>query len=1610
MDFIFRAAEKFLKDHKRLMRYRKVFAVLAAVVVFATTYELILPAITIDRQRAAETPGMEVGVAAEEVVEESETEGSGADEEDAEAAEEESRTEAEQTLENEDIDNSDASEESADSENVENTDDGDADQANADNGADAAVDENAEYNADSKETTESSANAEADTSAAATEEAATTATTEAPAVEYPVTLTYEGEDYTVTATFDETAALPAGVSLDALEILPDMVYRDEDGNVLYDDYEVYLKKTVDTLEKDGRLEDSYVASVRFFDISFIDPEGNYVEPAAPVIIATQYKKALSAEDTVSTTAVRFEAGKDKTEIYETKQDVKNGAIAEISFETKKTSVYGIAAAEALETKELTASGDTYEISLSYNQKAEIPEDAKLQAHELLPGTEEYEACAAKSANTDENGETTSRFFDISIMADGAEYEPKAPVNVKITLKDTAPEKVAADKEITHFTNNGQVENIPQEVEESSDGGAEVSFQMDSFSTVEVPLLGAGNSYSVEVGASITINGSSSKSHSWSSSNSDVATVSGSGATGTVTGVNAGTATITHTLKKGSETFTVTVTDPYVVDNTEGNLTVTVKENGNSKKLSDYTLVVEQIVSTDPYYDEYENQILTDTGETTLNFLDMYHIYLQDQNGKEVDLENQNVNLKVTMTFKETPAGWPSENKLKVGHYSFKKNASETISGKDVNNVTVRGDSVSFMIKSFSTITLSAGSTSTTGGGGSVTTREGSILDGFSYDDANEWQVVAEGYTNNTAENKTSYGNDSFGFVRVQKNVIPTGTENEFYVYLSIDTKDLLREWLKYGTYNKASQNNWGEQNGYKIGDIVPSMPSHKSKFTADPNAGLDWYTNVDVVDDAGNVILENLPIYSDQSQNNATVFLKIDDTHWVLFGVTVQKTKTTSGRSQCKLGAEAMQMIQEVLGNVLSLNSVTDTMGDNIEFLGVVDGDYETEPTCTDGVLHWTPVMKTNPESVTTASGNNQFTTWSMNVSELVYKVRLDVTDPDFKSCANNMNSGINDSESNPVNENAVLNYDISLNGTTQTGKEAVFQKPYVRGLLYDMKIKKVDQDGQPLEGAKFSLTGTSANTNADIAQQAAAEVPQAQLISGTDGWITIPGLPWGTYTLTETEPPKGYRIDDNYKNGRQYMLCWTQAPSLLADNNTHKILKEGNNSYLTVTNKKNKITFTKQVGVANDLTLQEVDHTIYIALWHGGENGDYLRDDNGDIICQEITITDGTPSPATVTFEGIDTDFYDVYELSTVNGSTCTELGVGHDILVNSEGREFQLIRIEGINDADLTASNEAAVTQKNIYSDPVRIPFDANKKWGSPDGNELTAAPTGTTVTFALFRRQKAASGQADNPWSPVIKDNEQLTVTLDGTVDENGESKSWRATFEDLPVKDENDSSILYEYAVKEITCSSEDFQLYDKSIGSIVTDPDQYYMKSNGGYIWNVQKAVSITIKKVNNADTFLPGAKFKLFRIETDSQGETHDNQVGEEFTFSNADSAGITIDGLPSGLYKLTETAAPAGYIITDRDITFTVNAKGSGSVITWSKGGKPDNAKDLSQTNNTDDTITVINTPGVELPETGGTGFLSPQTLCGIMAMAFVLATAVMYGFSMRRGERRYK
>ena len=67
MQFLQRLIENFIKEHVRRKRLYRVVSVLACIVVFVTTYAMILPAITLDRETAEEQPGIEVEAAGEEI-------------------------------------------------------------------------------------------------------------------------------------------------------------------------------------------------------------------------------------------------------------------------------------------------------------------------------------------------------------------------------------------------------------------------------------------------------------------------------------------------------------------------------------------------------------------------------------------------------------------------------------------------------------------------------------------------------------------------------------------------------------------------------------------------------------------------------------------------------------------------------------------------------------------------------------------------------------------------------------------------------------------------------------------------------------------------------------------------------------------------------------------------------------------------------------------------------------------------------------------------------------------------------------------------------------------------------------------------------------------------------------------------------------------------------------------------------------------------------------------------------------------------------------------------------------------------------------------------------
>ena len=109
------------------------------------------------------------------------------------------------------------------------------------------------------------------------------------------------------------------------------------------------------------------------------------------------------------------------------------------------------------TNVLTASGETYSITVTFDDAAEIPAGTKLVATEIESGSEEflehlgrlwsevnkeYFEVEEKREHYDESmGElpdvhltniNTARFFDITFVHDGKEIEPKTPVAVEVS--------------------------------------------------------------------------------------------------------------------------------------------------------------------------------------------------------------------------------------------------------------------------------------------------------------------------------------------------------------------------------------------------------------------------------------------------------------------------------------------------------------------------------------------------------------------------------------------------------------------------------------------------------------------------------------------------------------------------------------------------------------------------------------------------------------------------------------------------------------------------------------------------------------------------------------------------------------------------------------------------------------------------------------------------------------------------------------------------------------------------------------------------------------------------------------------------------------------------
>ncbi len=134
--------------------------------------------------------------------------------------------------------------------------------------------------------------------------------------------------------------------------------------------------------------------------------------------------------------------------------------------------------EQLYVNVITADGSGYLITVTYKSDADIPEDAELEAAEIVD-PEEYETYLSRTAETlgqETDALSYARFFDIKIIKDNETIQPKegSVVGVSIELNDAAGENLS----VVHFGEEPEV--LDSTTEENS-----VVFETTGFSVYAI---------------------------------------------------------------------------------------------------------------------------------------------------------------------------------------------------------------------------------------------------------------------------------------------------------------------------------------------------------------------------------------------------------------------------------------------------------------------------------------------------------------------------------------------------------------------------------------------------------------------------------------------------------------------------------------------------------------------------------------------------------------------------------------------------------------------------------------------------------------------------------------------------------------------------------------------------------------------------------------------------------------------------------------------------------------------------------------------------------------------------------------------------------------------
>ena len=422
------------------------------------------------------------------------------------------------------------------------------------------------------------------------------------------------------------------------------------------------------------------------------------------------------------------------------------------------------------------------------------------------------------------------------------------------------------------------------------------------------------------------------------------------------------------------------------------------------------------------------------------------------------------------------------------------------------------------------------------------------------------------------------------------------------------------------------------------------------------------------------------------------------------------------------------------------------------------------------------------------------------------------------------------------------------------------------------VQFKKTDiTTGKEIPGAKLKITDKDGNTVAEWT---------------TDGTpYEIDRIPAGTYTLTETTAPDGYTL--------------TESIEFTVEATGEIQTVEMKDDYTKIQFKKTDITTGEEIEGAN-LKITDKDGNTVAEWTTDGTPYEIDRIPAGTYTLTETTAPDGYVVAESVEFTVKATGEIQMVEMKddfTKVQIKKTDITTGKEI----EGAELKITDKDGKTIAEWTTDGTPYEIDRIPAGTYTLTETTAPDGYTLTESIEFTVEATGEIQTVEMkddytkiqFKKTDITTGEEIEGANLKITDKDGNTVaewTTDGTPYEIDRIPAGTYTLTETTAPDG--------YVVAE----SVEFTVYSTGEIQMVEMKDDFTKVQ-------IKKADITTGKEI-------PGAKLKI----TDKDGNT----VAEWTT----DGTPYEIDRIPAGIYTLTETTAPEGYVVAE-SVEFTVEATG---------------------------------------------------------------------------------